>query len=162
MKLVQGMFSNGFDRKPSPLGLRCDQMRNMFETLSRNAGWYNNRGEKIGYGDLSFDDALRIAIELDEGEYFVLLGEEDSFWKFVEENPGLTGADCTTHPTVDAPGVDYVASKAEFIIGPCKLMIVNAWHMNPEPTKLYPGCPFPFDQIDRDTAKLLLASGPAN
>src|SRR6185369_424422 len=83
--------------------------------MIKNAGWYNKAGEKLGWGDLSTDDFFRIRRELEDGEMFIILSERDSFWNFATQ-PGLLGHNVVTKPDVEAPGVDYVAAKARYII----------------------------------------------
>ena len=89
---------------------------NPLGSTQRNiGGWYNKAGEKLGWGDLSIEDFERIYREIEEDEVFIILGESDSFWNFVTR-PGLLGHNAAVKPDVEAPGVDYVAAKARFII----------------------------------------------
>lgn len=115
-QLTKGMFSHEFDRRNASTfaGLGCGQMRGL--DFIHNGGWYNKAGEKLGWGDLSPDDFRRILQELEEGELFIILYERDSFWNFVTHNPGIIGSMCTTKPTAEAPGVDFVAEKCAYII----------------------------------------------
>jgi len=96
-------------------GLRGDgQMR--ADDFIHNGGWYNAKGEKIGWGDLSRGDLQRISMEIPEGDVFYVLSESDSFWNFVESNPGLTGEFCETAPTEKNPGLEYVRSKVMWVV----------------------------------------------
>src|ERR1700686_2213735 len=108
-QLTKGMYGDQFKRESRLFGIACGQMR--AAELVHNGGWYNKDGEKLGWGDLSLSDMDRIASELEEGELFVILGEQDSFWSFVYArglpNIGLEET---------APGKAYVADKARFIV----------------------------------------------
>ena len=97
------------------LGLRTDQMRG--KEVFHNAGWYNQKSEKIGYGDLSDEDIKRITETLGENEVLIILSEGDSFWNFVE-NIGTIGALCTTNANHDQPGVQYIFKFATGVILP--------------------------------------------
>lgn len=67
------------------------------DNFIHHGGWYNSRGEEIGWGDLSKADVRRILTLLDEGEVFLVI-PETSITK--EHNPG----------------VDYVAEHAYWVI----------------------------------------------
>ena len=112
-QLTKGLYGHQFENASQLFGLRCGQIRG--KDFVHNGGWYNKAGEKLGWGDLSVEDFQRIRRELEEGEMFIILGESDSFWNFVER-PGLLGHNAVTKPDVEAPGVDYVAAKARYII----------------------------------------------
>ena len=104
-------------------GLATSQMRT--QDLVHNGGWYNRAGEKLGWGDLSPEDFRRISREIPEGELFIVLSEYDSFWPFVEKNPGTVGTSCTTSPSGEAPGPDYVATKCLYIIRRGEMLLVD-------------------------------------
>jgi hypothetical protein len=112
-ELTKGMFGHEFDRKNARFGIGAGQMRS--QQVCHNAGWYNKKGEKLGWGDLSAEDMKTILADLQDGEMFIILSEQDSFWHFVTHNGGL-GSLCTTKPEESAPGVDYVAANARFIL----------------------------------------------
>lgn len=87
--LVPGAF-NSTER--GPFNLREGQIRGA--EVVHNGGWYNKDGQKIGWGDLSGEDMVRIRDEIPEGEVFIILREHDSYWSFKgdrekEMNPGL-------------------------------------------------------------------------
>ena len=113
MKLEKGMYGSEFRSKKGPFGLACGQMRG--HDFCHNAGWYNKAGEKLGWGDLSLDDIRTICREIDPGELFVILSEHDSFWKFTT-SIGTIGSMCSVRPDAEAPGVDYIAEHARYII----------------------------------------------
>jgi hypothetical protein len=105
-RLTKGMY--GSERRPTGdlFGLRCGQI--CFKNkIVHNGGWYNKSGEKLGWGDLSREDFERISKELEHGESFIVLNEQDSFWKFATMHGG---------PKVEAPGIDYVAQHAKYVI----------------------------------------------
>jgi hypothetical protein len=107
------------------LGLREGSIR--ADDFVHNGGWYNSDGQKIGWGDLSGEDILRIQSKLKDKECFIVLGESDSYWHFVtfvKEPPDLKanpGDYRTIHrmlvdPKAKNPGLDYIASKIYYLI----------------------------------------------
>lgn len=117
LKLVPGMFGHEFNAKSPCFGIACGQMRMRGNGLNgHNAGWYNKHGEKIGWGDLNHKDAVRIAQEIAEDEMFIILGESDSFWHFVQR-PGFIGSMAEVdHQSENNPGVEFVGEKAYAVI----------------------------------------------
>lgn len=105
MQLTQGMFGTPFNSKRGPFGLRSGQRRFFSDILAKNCGWYNRRREKLGQGDLCADDLKQISSGLEKGEVFITLPA-----RFSGE---------------DAPGVDYVASNATFVITKGKMYHVG-------------------------------------
>lgn len=110
-----------------------------------NVGWYNEIGEKIGWGDLDIKDLNKIAERLPVGEAFFILGEQDSFWKFVEKF-GIIGGMCKTNEKEKNPGLDYVLDKFRYMI---------------KDRKIYGDYPYNdkglvIEKIDRDQLKRLL------
>jgi hypothetical protein len=101
-QLTKGMYGTEFCQKGDIFGLHCGQMRSR-DKITHNSGWYNRAGEKLGWGDLDAKDFERIARELEYGEYFIVLSEQDSYWKVDKE-------------MVEAPGTDYVVEHAMYII----------------------------------------------
>ena len=97
------------------LGLRSGQLR--ADDFVHNGGWYNDRGEKLGWGDLSPSDVLRIVQSLEPGDAFYVLSEQDSFWNFVTAL-GPIGSLCATSPNVHAPGLPYVEEHARYLLLP--------------------------------------------
>ena len=74
-QLTKRMFktSRSSMNPPGLFGLREDQMVGGIN----NAGWYNDRGEFLGYGDITLKCVTRIMAEIDPKEVFVILTEED-------------------------------------------------------------------------------------
>ena len=146
MKLTKGMFNHESVNKRL-MGLTCGQMRSK-EDVAHNGGWYNKAGEKLGWGDLAHADIPKIQKELEEGELFIVLGEHESFWDFVDFNPGIIGAMCHTKPTAEAPGPDYVAEKCRWIF----TRTAGYWINEYSSAKEYLG----FKSISREEAKKLV------
>ncbi|RDJ34978.1 MAG: hypothetical protein DWQ19_09090 [Crenarchaeota archaeon] len=119
-RLTSGVYGHEFDSKIGPFDLFCGQTRR--DSLVHNGGWYNKYGEKLGWGDLNKKDLHRIKNNLQDDELFIILGERDSFWNFVE-HLGTIGAMCKTNEKEQNPGVQYVAEKARYVIAKGKLMI---------------------------------------
>lgn len=104
------------------LGLKSGQMRQ--RDLVHNGGWYDKTGQKIGWGDLEPADMRHIKDTLKADEIFYILPESDSFWNFVT-SVGPIGSMCETEQTVDNPGIDYVLSRAHFVIKPGVIYFVS-------------------------------------
>lgn len=126
-RLTKGMYGHEFRSQSNLFGITCGQIRG--RDFVHNGGWYNQQGEKLGWGDLSVEDFRRISAELEEGEMFVILCESDSFWAFVEK-PGLIGSMAQVKPDVEAPGAEYVAQKAMYIIVRGELFFVARYHQD--------------------------------
>lgn len=126
MQLTKGVFGSEFGpRVETPFGLRTGQMRSGGK-LTHNSGWYSAAGDKLGWGDLSVSDFRKIQSCLEEGQVFVVLSEQDSFWNFVR-NVGMLGSLCTTEPTVEAPGRAYLGAHAKYVITPTEFLYVDDW-----------------------------------
>jgi hypothetical protein len=121
-----------------------------------NNGWYNKVGEKLGWGDLSPEDFRKISLELEKGELFIILSESDSFWNFVTQ-PGIIGSMAAVKPTEDAPGVDYVAEKARYIIQNGQLYSVDRYGDSDKET-LVTRDGLTFKVLSREAVKALIAS----
>lgn len=113
--LTAGMFGHEFSPKSPRFDLRCGQLRH--NERSHNGGWYNSKGEKLGWGDLDDRDLKAIADDLEPGEVFVVLSESASFWHFVDR-VGIIGSMSKVKPTEQNPGLDYVADHAVIMITP--------------------------------------------
>ncbi|TSC58283.1 MAG: hypothetical protein Greene041619_714 [Candidatus Peregrinibacteria bacterium Greene0416_19] len=150
MQLTKGMYGSEFRRQSDLFGLRCGQMRSGTGKLTHNSGWYSAAGEKLGFGDLSKDDLLRVSAELDDGELFIVLGEQDSFWNFVTR-PGIIGSQAQTKPDVEAPGREYVAAKCMILVQKGQVHFVNDY----EPTGRT-GLHFP--HLSQEDAQRIIAS----
>jgi hypothetical protein len=122
--LIKNMYGTEFYPESFCMGLRCGQIkyRNKY---AHNSGWYNREGDKLGWGDLDAEDFKRIQASLEDNELFLVLGEGDSFWNFVTQNPGIIGSLCKTEATVEAPGRVYVAKHAMFAITQDKVFRIS-------------------------------------
>jgi hypothetical protein len=100
-QLILGMYD---DRKSQLFGLWSGQIR-CRDKFTHNSGWYNRKGEKLGWGDLNAKDFRRISNEIAKGEMFIVLGEID-----VESRLRGTSLD------PKAPGIDYAADRAIYMI----------------------------------------------
>jgi len=119
-RLVKGMYG-GFKDASDLFGIR--EGRCLSDDYCHNAGWYNKAGEKLGWGDLRLDDMQRIACNLEEGELFIILGEQDSFWKHVEriDGPASMGMVKVDKEAEMDPGKEHVIKTARFAIAPGKV-----------------------------------------
>ncbi len=89
MRLIKDMYRDTL-LQAGLFGLRKDQMRGPI--LVQNAGWYNQRGEYLGHGDLGHKDLDRILNDIGEDEAFVIFAEETWRSSFtVKRNGGPSG-----------------------------------------------------------------------
>lgn len=107
------MYGSQFSPASRLFGISCGQMH--ADEVIHNGGWYNKDGEKLGWGDLDQEDIDRIAAGLNEEEIFIILGEQDSFWKFVTHT-GPIGSMSVASDDESAPGKTYVAEHARYFI----------------------------------------------
>lgn len=157
-QLTKGLYGHEFESKSRLFGLRCGQMRGGSAKLTHNSGWYNKAGEKLGFGDLSTEDFQRIYAELNDDELFIVLGERDSFWNFVTR-PGLIGSMAEVKPDVEAPGVDYVADKAMYVIDRNSMYLVDNYGSRKETMVNVQG--LPFKVLTREAVKALIVNADA-
>jgi len=113
MRLIPGMYGEEFNAKRGLFDLHCGQMSG--GGFGHNSGWYNVLGEKIGWGDLDKDDMRNIMDGLEDGEMFITMGEQDSFWAFTEKAGGFGWLN-KQKPTEQKPGLDYVIGHCRYII----------------------------------------------
>lgn len=83
-------------------GLRSGQFYAL--NFIADASWYNQHGDLLGSGDITFENVLRISSELEENEMFILLREHASY--------PLDRIDAIS------PGIDFVCSRASYAISP--------------------------------------------
>ena len=104
-----------------PFDLRNNQMSRKIEVVLRNAGWYNQKGERLGCGDISVSDMERISKGLNKHELFVILSESDSRWAF-EGKTSLRFIN-TKYKTssMDFPGKEYISQYCMFILAKNKI-----------------------------------------
>lgn len=126
MKLEKGMFGHEFAGVKTPFKIVCGQMRGGPGKITHNSGWYNTDGEKLGWGDLSDSDFKSIQAQLEPGQKFVVLSEQDSFWNFVH-TPGIIGSMSGVEPTEQHPGREYIIEHASFVITPMEFFYVDKY-----------------------------------
>ena len=121
MKLTKGMFGTEFHADEAAntarklFKLSVGQMCGGPGKIGHNCGWYSKAGDKLGWGDLHERDIPHIQSALEEGQLFITLGEQDSFWKFVTSY-GPIGAMCGTNEDMNSPGKEYVAEHFVYAI----------------------------------------------
>ena len=108
-QLTKGMFGTVGKPKVGLFGLETGQVGRIGEVVAEKSGWYNTRGERLGSGDLTAIDMLRISTEIEPNELFIVLDEHDSFWKFT--------TDTKERRDVSVPGPEYVVEHALYVIG---------------------------------------------
>ncbi|MBU6427357.1 hypothetical protein KGQ27_03975 [Patescibacteria group bacterium] len=155
--LTKGMYGHEFHPTSEQFGLSCGQMRG--EQIVHNGGWYNKAGEKLGWGDLGPRDFLRVSNEMDDGDLFIVLPEQASFWNFVTR-PGIVGGMSAVKPDVNAPGVDYVAENARYIITRHQCYLVDeCGFCKDKDIVLHHGVAF--KPLTKEAAKKFIAEGVA-
>jgi hypothetical protein len=105
-------------------GLREGQMRAGEDKITHNSGWYNLAGEKIGWGDLGKRDMAAILATLPASEAFIVLSEQNSFWKFVT-HIGAIGSLCRTTGDAEKPGLEYVLEHAMLCVKDGRIIYVS-------------------------------------
>lgn len=94
---------------------------------TRGSGWYDQSGSWVGWGDLTHREMATIAETLAAGERFIILHEEDSFRRFLRSSlPSFM----SSARNEDAPGINYVATHALFIIEPRFIFRVDSIQPN--------------------------------
>lgn len=118
--LTKGMYTKVWNRESNTytgskaFGLSDGQCGN--DEAAHNGGWYNQKGEKLGWGDLSYAQLLRISQEIAEGEVFYVLPEGASHWDFVRWSKDRNDMSYTIAPDAQAPGIEYVQAKCKWVI----------------------------------------------
>lgn len=117
-RLTIGCYGSEFGLKPenAPFGLAAGQMR-VDGKIAHNHGWYNLKGEKLGFGDLSVADARKIMSELLMHEAFITLCEGDSWWD--AKRNGVED--------INSPGLAYVLEHARYVFLPGQAYSVNEY-----------------------------------
>ena len=113
-RLVKGMYEWNGKKRPSNLfGISFGAIVPRDFRFAKNAGWYNENGEELGRGDLAGMHVEKLRNELLNGELFIILYEEDSWEKTIEDahkrNPKKVGIG-------KMPGKHYVAARAWIIV----------------------------------------------
>lgn len=123
LRLFHQMFS-GWNRKANDLD--CQVARHAFKLadsqcrageVCHNNGWFDQNGNKLGWGDLTVRDLLRIAENVHAFDTFIITGE--SAHCAVDGVTNLITQDVSTHRSLDqAKPCDraYVVQHARFAI----------------------------------------------
>jgi hypothetical protein len=107
MELTPAIFA---ERAANPFNIVSGQMRSY--DFVHNGGWYNKKGQKLGWGDLSPDSFADIAQHLPADEVFIVLPESASHWDFVK----FTETHMVVDATAENPGPTYCAEKASYFV----------------------------------------------
>lgn len=144
MNLVPGAYGTDASNITGPFGMRQSQIR--AHEICHNAGWYNKNGEKIGWGDLDGRDFIRIMEELPEGEFFIVLGEGDSYW------------DADSRPLSKTDPKEYMIQYARMIIQKDKTYSISDRNAGEESFLLAPRSQdrIPCSKISRSDARKLI------
>lgn len=123
--------------------------------LVHNGGWYNKLGEKIGWGDLCPANMAIISAEIPGDELFIILSEQNSFWKFVKR-PGAIGLLSEVDSLKEyKPGIEYVLEKCKIIIKTSEVLVVYTYGDKP-PKEPYDGRVTNCKWISRSEAKKII------
>lgn len=96
-------------------GLRIGRITQQ-QSAAHNGGWYNMEGKKLGWGDLDYKDLYDVAYRhLKENEAFLVLGERDSYWKFVSF-PVMDSMQKAVADKEAQPGLEYLAAHARYLV----------------------------------------------
>jgi hypothetical protein len=101
--LTKSVYGLETDPNKTPFKLINGQQK--LNGIISSAGWFNGKGERLGYGDLSLKDIHRISKNIPDNEMFYVLSEVDASWDIPKELDR------------SAPGTDYVINNASWIIG---------------------------------------------
>lgn len=117
------MYGHEFSPTGNLFGLRCGQLRSGLDRMIHNSGWYNKFGEKLGFGDLAAGDFKKIARALRPRELFIILTEQRSYSDF--RWPSLVDNAVAAKLDIEAPGVNYVAKHATYVIARNQVYFVD-------------------------------------
>ncbi|MCI0479430.1 hypothetical protein L0Y59_02700 [Candidatus Uhrbacteria bacterium] len=125
MRLVGNVYGTELRPTVGPFGMSSGQIRG--HDLVHNGSWFNRAGEKLGWGDLSPLDLLRIAVELEGDEAFIVLSESDAYWSFVTR---IHVSDVVSHdvlPDEQCPGRAFIAERGQYVVLPCRILYVDRY-----------------------------------
>lgn len=107
--LTQCMYS---DLNCKSFGLSYGQIK--IDAVVKNAGWFNQQGERLGSGDISFQNLVDIHASIGHTkEKFYILSEADAGWNMPSTLDRLS------------PGVDYVVDHAVWFVDSDIIKIVQ-------------------------------------
>ncbi len=151
IRLEKGAFYNR-DGKPYHFGLITSQTRS--QKFIQNTSWYNKKGYKIGWGDLSPQDIRNIMKNIHKDELFIVLQETESFWKFVfYGDPVLGDLFGVSHTDIENPSNEFLIQYCQFLIGRRKLYYV---HDKNNHNKVIEFKQLPITIINREEARKLI------
>ena len=119
-QLIKGMYHDG---KSKFAGLAEGQIRK--NNFVHNGDWYNQEGVKLGWGDLSPEDFLKISEGLNEGELFIIFFESYYLSTFVTYRSGANGSMYMVNPDAENPGVKFVSENCAYIIAKGQFYFVD-------------------------------------
>ncbi|MEK7089281.1 MAG: hypothetical protein AAB920_00495 [Patescibacteria group bacterium] len=110
-QLTKEMYGSALRPIVGPFGLSTGQKCVDMRIVDRDGGWYTKRGERLGFGELSAHDFLKIISDIDNDELFIILDGTDAYWNFQNSKTGSMAK-----LSIDAPGIDYVAKHAQYVL----------------------------------------------
>lgn len=113
--LTKGMYADYICDK---FGLRYNQIRT--DAVLANAGWFNSKGEKLGFGDLNFADLDVVSMDIEDNEVFIALSEAATTW------------DMPSDLDRNEPGIEYVMKNAKWLISGIKGTEAYILHVRPD------------------------------
>ncbi len=119
-RLTKGVFVNPLPGTPRLFGLKLGQIKQ--NAVIKSAGWYNQNGERAGFGDLDLPDLERIAADIAPGDFFIALSREDANC-FV--HPLMPGKKTLPQSNIEHPGQKYILEKARYIIAADHIYLVQ-------------------------------------
>lgn len=149
-RLTKGVYGAEFQShvENTPFGLHCGQMRGI--EICHNSGWYNLKGEKLGWGDLNALDLTRISNGLLAGEGFVVLYEGDASCELKRRLPEADEYD---------PGLEYVMEYAWIVILPGRVYVVSEIPVDAEGFGSLQGMSVQYMRRERMRALIALSGG---
>lgn len=120
-QLPIGVYGNESIGIAGPFGLRYEQMRDT-QVVVRNAGWFNKRGERLGFGDLSRGDLVGISEGLNQNELFVVLNDDDSYRSFTRGE--------VPWDKFQIPGIEYIVDHFEVMVQKGLVLIPEGHQIN--------------------------------
>ncbi len=119
-RLMKGVFVNPLPGTPRLFGLKLGQIKQ--NAVIKSAGWYNQNGERAGFGDLDLPDLERIAADIAPGDFFIALSREDANC-FV--HPLVPGKKTLPQSNIEHPGQKYILGKARYIVAGDHIYLVQ-------------------------------------
>lgn len=97
MPLPKDLFWGVTEQDDSWLGIYPRQVREVFESFVTDAGWYNERGELLGTGDLSvkdFENIYKGLLDLAEPSPFIIVPSGIKLRAYVDVPPAALARMC--------------------------------------------------------------------